>query len=98
MRIYLSHPYGGKPDNLDAIDALLRHLAIDDPDNTYLSPVHCFGGLYNAVPYPRGLDMCLDLLSVCDRMVVYGDWRDSVGCRAEMAYCKKHGIPVEVRT
>ena len=98
MRIYLSHPYGGGLDNWVRINELLTELAIGDPDNTYISPVHCFGGLYNAVPYLRGMEMCLDLLSVCDRMVVYGDWRDSVGCRAEVAYCKEHDIPVEVRT
>ena len=96
MRIYISHPYGGKESNLKAIEAIVTRLAEKDRANVYISPVHCFGYLYDKVDYLHGLGMCLELLACCDRMLVYGDWEHSVGCRAEIDCCKAHGIPVVV--
>ena len=51
------------------------------------------GYLYDKVDYLHGLGMCLELLKVCDKMLVYGDWEHSTGCKAEIDYCKTHGIP-----
>ena len=93
MMIYISHPYGRKKANMDAIESIATDLAAKDKDNVYVSPVHCFGYLYNEVPYLHGLGMCIELLSRCDKMLVYGDWRNSVGCKAEIEYCEAHGIP-----
>lgn len=93
MMIYISHPYGGHKANMDAIESIAADLAAKDKANVYVSPVHCFGYLYNDVPYLHGLGMCIELLSRCDKMLVYGDWRNSVGCKAEIEYCKAHRIP-----
>ena len=93
MMIYISHPYGGKKANMDAIESIATDLAAKDKANVYVSPVHCFGWLYDKVPYLHGLGMCIELLSRCDKMLVYGDWRNSVGCKAEIEYCEAHRIP-----
>ena len=94
--IYISHPYGGNKSNLEAIEAIVMDLAAKDKANVYVSPVHCFGWMYETVDYLHGLGMCIELLSRCDRMLVYGDWMHSTGCRAEVDYCKAHGIPYVV--
>lgn len=91
--IYISHPYGGNRANFEAVEAIVEGLAKKDKANVYVSPIHCFGYLYDRVPYLHGLSMCIELLSRCDRMEVYGDWQHSVGCKAEIDYCKAHGIP-----
>lgn len=96
MMIYISHPYGGNKSNLEAIEAIVMDLAARDKANVYVSPVHCFGWMYDTVDYLHGLGMCIELLSRCDRMLVYGDWMHSTGCRAEVDYCKAHGIPYVV--
>ena len=94
MMIYLSHPYGGREANRKAVEAIAERLAQKDRANVYVSPIHAFGYLYDQVDYFHGLSMCIELLSRCDRMLVFGDWKHSVGCRAEMEYSKAHGIPV----
>lgn len=93
MMIYISHPYCGDKANMDEIEGIVKKLAASDKANVYVSPVHCFGFLYEDVPYLHGLGMCIELLSRCDKMLVYGDWQRSVGCKAEIDYCKAHGIP-----
>ena len=93
MRIYISHPYGGEPGNKAEIERIAEALAVKDKANVYISPIHCFGYLYDKGDYLHGLGMCLELLMVCDKMLVYGDWEHSTGCKAEIDYCKAHGIP-----
>jgi hypothetical protein len=53
--------------------------------------------MYDDFSYKRGLDMCLDLLNMCDEMQVYGDWEHSQGCKAEIAYCLEKEIPYEIK-
>ena len=93
MRIYISHPYGGEPGNKAEIERIGEALTVKDKANVYISPIHCLGYLYDKVDYLHGLGMCLELLKVCDKMLVYGDWEHSTGCKAEIDYCKTHGIP-----
>jgi hypothetical protein len=98
MRIYISHPYGGKEENKTKIENIIRDLIKYNPNNTYISPVHTFSFLYNDYPYEQGLDMCLNLLGACDKMLVFGDWRNSRGCTAEVLYCEMHMIPYEIKS
>lgn len=97
MLIYVSHPFQNKESNVKKIESIVRRLAKENPDNTYISPVHTFGFMYDDFSYKRGLDMCLDLLNMCDEMQVYGDWEHSQGCKAEIAYCLEKEIPYEIK-
>lgn len=97
MRIYISHPYGAKEENKQKIENTIRELAKANPENTYISPVHCFGYLYNDVDYEVGLTWCLDLLNVCNMMYVFGDWKQSRGCTAEVLYAEMRMIPYEIK-
>jgi hypothetical protein len=38
----------------------------------------------------------LKLLGFCDEMWVFGDWKESRGCRREIAFCEKHEIPYQI--
>lgn len=96
MLIYLSHPYGGKPENKASIEAIITRLIKEHPEHTYISPVHTFGFMYDLVDYQAGLDMCLDLLNACEYMYVYGNHKDSRGCTAEIKYAQENGIPFSI--
>lgn len=96
MLIYVSHPYGGKEENKQAVEDIIRKLAVDNPQHTYISPIHCFGFMYNDVSYESGLDMCLNLLNKCDKMVVCGDWESSKGCTAEVLFAESNMITYEI--
>lgn len=94
--IYISHPYGGQDENRQKVENIIRTLALSHPENTYVSPIHCFGFLYDLVDYEQGLEMCLNLLEKCDKMLVFGDWKNSRGCKAEVLFAEMHMIPYEI--
>lgn len=96
MLIYISHPYGGKKNNKNSIEKIVNELSIKNPENTYVSPIHCFGFMYDSVSYEHGLEMCLSLLSKCDKMLVFGDWKNSRGCTAEVLFAETYMIPYEI--
>lgn len=104
---YVSHPYGGKPENERAVQAIIdeisgRKLRPNSliffvpfgADSKFVSPIHILGPLYDAIPYIDGLDLCLSLLRRCDGIIMCGDWQHSRGCMAEYGYAKASGIPV----
>ena len=97
MNIYISHPYGGNKKNKDKIEDIIKELVKEDPSHTYISPVHCFGFMYNDFSYEQGLEMCLNLLEMCDKMYVFGKWKDSRGCTAEVLFAEQKGIPFDIR-
>ena len=93
--IYLSHPYGGDPQNLEKCTRLLKELQLKHIKEgfVFISPLHTFGSLYEDMDYEDGLKLCLDLLDLCDEMFVAPGWEHSVGCNREIEYCKEHEIP-----
>ena len=97
MLIYISHAYAGKEENKTEVEDIIRTLVKEEPQHTYINPIACFGYLYNDVPYQQGLEMCLKLLSVCDKMYVTGEIEGSQGVKAEIRYCREHAIPYEIR-
>ena len=94
--IYISHPYSGKPENKQKVEEIIKNLVISHPENTYISPIHCFGFMYELVDYQTGLEMCLRLLESCDKMLVFGDWQSSRGCNAEILHAGFNFIEYEI--
>lgn len=95
MLIYCSHCYGSKEHNKLRAGTKIEELQTSDPNNTYISPIHAFGFMYDSVSYDRGMDMCLSLLRVCDKLLVLST--ESEGVRREIEFAKEHGIPIERR-
>jgi hypothetical protein len=91
--IYVAHPFQGNVDNELRVAYIIRKLQKRFPDYTFISGIEAFGNYYYNVEYDKGLKMCLELLSKCDGMLVYGDYQKSKGCLAEIAYCEEHNIP-----
>lgn len=96
MLVYISHPYGGKIENMQKVECIINQLIKENPNYIYISPIHCFGFIYDVVSYAQGLEMCLSLLEQCDKMLVFGDWKNSRGCTAEVLFAETHMIPYEI--
>lgn len=92
MLIYCSHKYGNSEENKKMIEKKITELQMNDLDNTYISPLHCFGHLYDRLDYETGLQLCLDLLMVCDFVYVLSDV--SEGVRREIELAEILDIPV----
>lgn len=95
MKIYCSHEYGGNKGNLDIIERKITKLQLADKSNTYISPVHCFGYLYDMLSYDDGIKLCLDLLSACDKVMVLSGM--SKGVNIEIGKARQLGIPIEFK-
>lgn len=94
--VYISHPYGGKEENKADVERIIRNNVFELNTNVYISSIHAFGFLYDCTNYYDGLDMCLALLEKCDEMWVYGNYENSIGCKAEIQFCIDHNIPYEI--
>lgn len=69
-------------------------LVLRDKSRTYVSPIHNYGFMYmDGDKYQEGLDICLDLLDHCDIVLMCGDYRNSRGCKGELARAKENGLP-----
>ena len=63
--IYISHKYGGDKQNKDHIEIIIGGSWLTRlSDYAFVSPVHCFGYLYNDVDYEKGMEYCLALLGL----------------------------------
>jgi hypothetical protein len=99
LRVYFSHPFGGKRANLEACERDLVGLIERYPTMlkngaiVLVSPLHALGFMYHLVSYDIGMEMCYSLLSTCD-ILVYNDEKISEGVQREIAYCAQHGIKV----
>ena len=93
--IYICHEYGGKEENKNKIEQLIRKLVKQYPDYIFVSAVNAFGYLYNDVDYNKGIKWCLWLLSKCDELWAIAERSESKGCLIEKDYCLKHNKPVK---
>lgn len=94
--IYVGGKYGGDENNKILIEKAIRHLRKKIPNAVFISPVHCFGYLYEDTDYLEGLHYCLSLLDKCDECILLSNWEDSNGARSEYGFCKAADIPITI--
>lgn len=92
--VYISHPYGGNINNYERIEEKVLEYVIDNNWALPISPVLMWGHLYHEIEYDTGMEMCLDLLSRCDRLHLCSGWQQSIGCMAEWAFALAKGMPI----
>lgn len=95
--IYTAHPYSGLKKNEEKIANIILELQKQYPNYLFISPIHCFSYAYHKTDYQTGIDMCLNLLNMCDEMWVFGDWKNSKGCNMEIEHCKQNGIQYYIK-
>jgi nucleoside 2-deoxyribosyltransferase len=96
--IYIAHPFDGKQENIDKVQAIILDLALKLPDHTFYSPLHATGFLYEELSYLDGMEHCFEALNRCDGLWLCGEWRESRGCNMEYGFAKAKGIPVKFIT
>ena len=94
--IYVSHIFQGKPENLERAKKITHDLQVEDLENTYICPLLALSHLaYNEVGYDEEMNLCIDLLSISDKLIVASDFADSKGVQKEIDFANLVGMEVE---
>jgi hypothetical protein len=91
---YVAHAHGGKEENIERAKKITHDLQINDLANTYICPLMLFSHLrYGEVGYEAEMELCIDILSNCDKLIVASgitkgvameiDFADLVGMEVE---------------
>ena len=88
-KIFVSHPYGGKCQNMRAITHICQHLVCFGI--MPISPVLAFSFMNDHVEEERSkaLEWCDSLIEVVDEVWFFGEWWNSEGCQLEMIKAAK---------
>lgn len=99
MRIYVAHAYGGKQENIERAKKITHDLQVKDLENCYICPLTAFSHLvYNEIGYEEEIALCLDLLQICDKLIVASEVSKGVQIEIDLAKKLKNadGEPMEV--
>ena len=93
MLLYISHKYGGDTANLERAKKITHDLQLNDPENCYICPLIAFSHLgYNEIGYDEEIEICIDLLSISDVLIVASDI--SEGVQEEIDFARLFGMEV----
>ena len=93
MLYYVAHKYGGDPLNVEKAKKITRNLQMNDLENCYICPLSMFSHInYNEIGYEQELQLCFDVLTRCDVLLVASEI--SNGVKQEMEVAEKHNIKV----
>ena len=90
---YVAHRFGGDTSNIERAKKITHDLQVADLDNCYICPLLAFSHLdYGEIGYEQEMEICLDLLSVCDYLIVASDVSD--GVQKEIDFARMVGMEV----
>lgn len=85
--VYIAHPLRGaeREKNVEEVTAICRKISELFPEVLPISPIHAFSFLAGcgAEGERTALGLCLEVLGRCSEVWFFGDWKKSVGCKAE---------------
>lgn len=84
---YVAHKHGGKVENMEKAKQITRDLQVADLENSYICPLLLFSHLrYGEIGYDAEMDLCIDILSSCDKLIVASDISPGVGREIDFAH------------
>ena len=87
MLIYIAHAYSNDKSNIEKAKKITRDLQVKDLANCYICPLSTFSYLeYGELGYDDEMELCLDLLTCADRLIVASEI--SNGVQMEMDFAK----------
>ena len=87
MLIYIAHAYSGDKTNIEKAKKITHDLQVKDLANCYICPLMAFSHLeYGEIGHENELELCLDILSSCDRLIVASEI--SKGVQMEIDFAK----------
>ena len=91
---YVAHKYGANPENFERAKKITHDLQISDMENTYICPLLALSHLeYNEIGYGEEIENCIDILSLCDKLIVASEI--SKGVQKEIEYAELVKMEVE---
>ena len=91
--IYVSHKFGGDPANMERAKKITHDLQIENPTHCFICPILAFSHLqYGEIGYDDEIELCLDLLSLCDTLIIASDV--SQGVQKEIDFARMVGMEV----
>ena len=95
-KVYISHPFTGNElyNKLDTQETCVV-LKQEHPDWCLVNPLDAFSWANRVkLTYDEILEMCIDLMLMCDAVYMCQGWVDSKGCRAEQRRAQLQGMEV----
>ena len=93
MLYYVAHCYQGNLENLARAKKITRKLQLADLENTYLCPLLTLSHLqYGEIGLDAEMELCYDLLSVCDVLIVASEI--TLGVQLEIDFARLVGMEV----
>ena len=93
---YVAHKFSGKLENYQRAKKITHDLQVADWENTYICPLLAFSHLqYGEIGYDEEMELCIDLLSECQKLIVASDFLYSKGVQKEIEFAKLVGMEVE---
>ena len=90
---YVSHRFGGDPANIERAKKITHDLQVSDLNNCYICPLLTFSHLkYGEIGYDEELELCLDILSASDVLIVASE--PSKGVQKEIDFARMVGMEV----
>ena len=87
MIYYVSHCFGGDKANIERAKKITHDLQVKDLANCYICPLLTFSHLeYGVIGYDEEMELCLDLLTCADRLIVASEI--SRGVQREIDFAK----------
>ena len=87
MLIYVGHCFGGKTENIEKAKKITHDLQVKDLANCYICPLLTFSHLeYGEIGYDDEMELCLDVLQNCDKLIVASEI--SKGVQMEIDFAK----------
>lgn len=86
MIFYVAHKYGGNPENVERAKQITHDLQVNDLENSYICPLLLFSHLrYGEIGYDAEMELCLDILQNCDKLIVASEISKGVGKEIDFA-------------
>lgn len=94
MLYYVAHAYSNDKSNIEKAKKITHDLQVKDLANCYICPLLTFSHLeYGEIGYENELELCLDLLSISDRLIVASEI--SKGVQMEIDFAKLVGMEIQ---
>ena len=94
MLIYVAHQYGGNQENFERAKSIVHDLQIMHKEDCFVCPLMAFSHIkYGEIGFDEEMEMCIDLLSACDKLLVTSPI--SKGVQMEIEYAELFGLEVE---
>ncbi len=86
MIFYVAHAYSGDKTNIEKAKKITHDLQVKDLANCYICPLLALSHLeYDEIGYDAEMELRLDLLSVCDRLIVASEISKKVQMEIDFA-------------